>query len=61
MVKGTWWAAAGLQPVILSIGAVLSAINLDVLDVQPIEWRKLLTFKNDKDENTPDTKEVEQN
>ena len=33
LVKGTWWAAAGLQPVILSIGAVLSAINLDVLDV----------------------------
>ena len=30
-VKGAWWAAA-VQPVILSLGAVLSAIDQDVLD-----------------------------
>ena len=34
IVKGTWWAAA-VQPVILSLGAVLTALDLD-LDVQPI-------------------------
>ena len=33
IVKGAWWAAA-VQPVILSLGAVLSAIDLDVLDIQ---------------------------
>ena len=32
VVRGTWWASA-VQPVILSIGAVLAAIDLDVLDV----------------------------
>ena len=34
-VKGAWWAAAA-QPVILTLGAVLGALNLDILDVQPI-------------------------
>ena len=32
MVEGAWWAAA-VQPVILSLGAVLGALDLDVLDV----------------------------
>ena len=32
IVKGTWWAAA-VQPVILSIGAVFAAIDLDILDI----------------------------
>ena len=42
-VKSTWWAAA-VQPVILSIGAVFTALNSDVLnfDAQPIEWRNWL-------------------
>ena len=31
MVKGAWWAAA-VQPIILSIGAILGAIDLEVLD-----------------------------
>ena len=31
-VKGAWWAAA-TQPVILTLGAVLGALNFDVLDV----------------------------
>ena len=35
MVKAAWLAAA-VQPVILSIGAALAAIDLDVLEVQPI-------------------------
>ena len=35
IVKGTWLAAA-IQPVILSLGALFSAIDLDVLDVEPI-------------------------
>ena len=32
IVKGTWWAAA-IQPVILSLGAVFAAIDLDILDI----------------------------
>ena len=47
IVKGAWWAIA-VQPVILSIGAVFAALDLDlqpILDVQP----KLLIFKSDKE------------
>ena len=32
-VNGFVWAAA-VQPVILSLGAMLAAVNLDVLDIQ---------------------------
>ena len=35
VVEGTWIAAA-VQPFILSMGAVLAALDLDELDVQPI-------------------------
>ena len=35
IVKGTWWAAA-VKPIILSLGAVLTAIDKDVLDIEPI-------------------------
>ena len=35
IVKGTWLAAA-IQPVILSLGAMFSAIDLDVLDTETI-------------------------
>ena len=48
MVKGTWWAAA-VQPVILSLGAVLSAIDLDVLDTQ------LMPFINKQDNTETET------
>ena len=41
MVKSAFWAAA-VQPVILSLGAILSAVDLDVLDVQPIKWNNWL-------------------
>ena len=48
MVKGAWFATA-VQPLILLLGAVLSALDSDVLDVQPIIWR------NEKE--LPDNKE----
>ena len=48
MVKSAWWFAA-LNPVILSLGAVLGAIDKDVLDIQAIEWRNLLPFINKYD------------
>ena len=58
IVKGAFWAAA-VQPVILSLGAVLAAIDLDVLDVQASEWNKWKVFKIKRaelDEN--DAKEI---
>ena len=42
MVKGAWFIAA-VQPVILSIGAILAAIDLDVIDVQPMKFRNLFS------------------
>ena len=45
MVKGAWWVAA-MQPVILSLGAVFSAISLDL---EPIEWRNWLTHFSEED------------
>ena len=56
IVKGTWWAAA-VQPVILSLGAVLSAIDKDVLDIEQIQWKNWLPFinkieKEDKESTT---------
>ena len=51
MINGALWAAVTLQPVILSIGALFAALELDLqpmLDVQAIQWRKFMTFKNDK-------------
>ena len=35
VVKGTWWTAVA-HPVILSLGAILGALDLDVLNVEPI-------------------------
>ena len=37
MAKGAWLAAAA-QPVILGLGALLGALNMDVFDAQPIQW-----------------------
>ena len=59
MVKGAWWAAA-VQPVILSLGAVLTAIDLDVHQTLPTEWRNWQIFKSDKEETTSDTKGEEE-
>ena len=55
IVKGTWWAAA-VQPVILSLGAVLTTINQDVLDVASIQLKTWLPFIN-KSEETPKEQE----
>ena len=46
MVKGAWWAAA-VQPVILSLGAILGAVDLDVLDIN-----LSLPFINKQDKQT---------
>ena len=49
MVNGSWWAAAA-QPIILSIGALFAALDMDLepmLDAQPTEWSKLMGFKYD--------------
>ena len=43
MVEGAFWAAA-VQPIILSLGAVMSAIDLEVLDLQQIDLRSMLPF-----------------
>ena len=44
-LSGAWWIAA-VQPVILSLGAILAAIDLDVLDLQPFELKIKLPFIN---------------
>ena len=51
LVKAIWQIPA-VQPVILSLGAALTALNIDVLnfDVQPIEWTNLLFLKKKKEE-----------
>ena len=45
IVQGAWWAAA-VQPVVLSLGAILGALDLEVIDLQPIQWKKLMPFIN---------------
>ena len=50
MVNGAWWATAAVQPVIVSIGAILSSIDLDVLDIQSIDLKKWFSSKDDKDD-----------
>ena len=46
-----------MQPLILSLGAILGAIDHDVLDVQSFEWNKLNIFKNEKVDTKEETKE----
>ena len=59
IVKGTWVAA--VQPVLLSIGALFSGIDLDVIDIQSIKLKSLLPFHNkldsSEDENKQDSNE----
>ena len=45
MVIGAWWAAA-IKPVILSLGAIFGAIDLDVLNVETIQWINLMPYKS---------------
>ena len=35
IVKGAWWTAA-VQPIILTLGAVYTAIDRDILDLEPV-------------------------
>ena len=63
IVKGAWWAAA-VQPVILGLGAMYTAIDLDVIDVQPIlqpfvsqlRIRRKLTEKEERFKKIDDEK-----
>ena len=45
------WAAAA-RPVILGVGAVLTGLNLNILDdLKPIEWKNWLPLKVKVSEN----------
>ena len=37
IVKGAWLAAV-TQPVLLGLGAIMGALNMDVFDAQPMTW-----------------------
>ena len=56
IVKGTFWAAAAARPLVLSIGAILTAFDLDVLEVQPLQWLTEITEKTAKTSEKPKTK-----
>ena len=58
IVKGSAWWVVAIQPVILSLGAVFKALDLDVLDVQTFEWKNWLPLSNKQDE-TPVAKDGE--
>ena len=45
MVKGAWWAAA-TQPIILSFGALLTALNLDVQPLLDVDWKNVNLFES---------------
>ena len=50
IAKGAWWVAAA-QPIILSFGAAFAALNLDVQPEFDIDLKKLMIFRNDKEDN----------
>ena len=50
IAKGAWWVAAA-QPIILSFGAAFAALNLDVQPFLDIDLKKLMIFRNDKEDN----------
>ena len=56
-MKATWWAAAA-QPVLLGLGAVLTALNLDDVldDIKPIESFRNLISSDTPDETVKKTK-----
>ena len=47
MAKGAWWTAVA-HPVILSLGAILGTIDLDVLNVEPIGGYSWMSFANNQ-------------
>ena len=57
--KGTLLAAI-VQPFILGFGAILAAVDLDVLDVQPIEWKNWLPFDVETKQSKSETKETKE-
>ena len=49
MVNGTFWAAAAVRPVILGMGAVFAALDMDIqplLDVQLFEMSNVFKMYN---------------
>ena len=53
VVKGGIWTAA-VQPFVLGIGAMLGAVDLDVLEAETISWRNKIPFIS-KQEDTSKT------
>ena len=49
VVNGAWWVAAA-QPIILTFGAAFAALNLDVQSLIDVDWKSLIVFKIDKEE-----------
>ena len=48
IVEGAWWAAA-VQPIVLSLGAAFTAMNLDVQPFLNVDLKSMI-FKKDKEE-----------
>ena len=55
VVKGAWMAAI-VSPVMVGLGAVFSAIDQEVLNVQSFEWKSWLPFINKQAAAEPDPK-----
>ena len=56
VVKGSLWAVA-VQPVILSLGAMMAAVDQDVLDVHFFDWKSW--FRPVVDEKRKEAKRAE--
>ena len=57
IVEGAWWAAA-VRPIVLSLGAAYTALNLDEQPFLDFDLKGLLISKNESDENKEDKKET---
>ena len=56
VVKGSLWAVA-VQPVILSLGAMMAAVDQDVLNVHFFDWKSW--FRPAVDEKSKEAKRAE--
>ena len=56
IVKGSLWAAA-VQPIILSLGAMMAAVDQDVLNVHFFDWKSW--FRPVVDEKRKEAKRAE--
>ena len=54
MVKGAWWTAVA-HPVILSLGAILGTLDLDVLNVEPIGGYSWMSFDSNRKKHAKKT------